>query len=172
MDLPQPPRPTRQEMRYRKYLALHIKGVKNAWRDIQEKMPEAPFVKDDFTREQISLLVSVHDASKYYPEEFDAYRQWFYPEVGEKKSEAEFKKAWRHHFRNNPHHAKYWEDKKFDISKHHIYLVEMVCDWLSMAKGSGRESAYDYFQKARTTLNLPPEAITFLEYLLITMDRR
>jgi len=159
--------------KYKRYLERHRAGVLLAWEDIQRYMGDASFVTEPLIRRKIDELIMKHDLSKYSKEEFDPYVQWFYG-PSRKKDRALFAKAWKHHYKTNPHHVKYWETRPFDMEVDHIYLVEMACDWIAMGRRKGREPAVSYFNKTRkyTERVLPKEAVNLLEYILITMDKK
>jgi len=163
-----------QEERYLKYLTLHKKAVVDAWEDIKNFMTTAPFVKNKEVRERIDNLVMDHDKSKYSNEEFEAYRQWFYPYKKEKRDRKIYDIAWEHHWQNNPHHVRYWLVNEFDMARDHVYLVEMACDWIATGRGPGRTPSIEYFNNTRKDIVrvLPTEAVAFLEYILLTIDRK
>ena len=50
-----------QEERYLKYLELHRAAVVQAWEDVKNFIPTAPFVQNKEVRERIDKLVSEHD---------------------------------------------------------------------------------------------------------------
>ena len=83
--------------------------------------------------------VHVHDMSKYYHDEFDAYRAKFYPTESEIKNsdpdlvKANFKKAWTHHYKTNRHHPEYFIESHSTIDTDPVALMEMLCDWLGMS---------------------------------------
>lgn len=95
--------------------------------------------------------VKVHDASKYSDEEFYGYRRHFNPTEMEKSitddniianADAEYEKAWIHHYKNNSHHPKYWvnylgdtgiPDKNAPAEVMGLPdIIEMICDWEAM----------------------------------------
>ena len=46
-----------------------------------------------------------------------------------------FEKAWEHHYKNNPHHPKYWiKDDGTILDMEIRYIIEMLCDWLSFGE--------------------------------------
>lgn len=86
--------------------------------------------------------IAIHDESKYSNAEFDAYRLRFYPTTEESEylqsgdakiqQQQDFEDAWEHHYKNNPHHPKYWVQEDGSIRDMDIkYIIEMLCDWLS-----------------------------------------
>ncbi len=84
---------------------------------------------------------AMHDESKYDPEEYEAYDNYFYnggysTEEGKKA----FDKAFLHHIHHNPHHWQHWILTSYDDSKEtkvidmpDIYILEMICDWWSFS---------------------------------------
>ena len=78
--------------------------------------------------------VSGHDNSKYGPDEFDGYRQFFYPKEGEEKNKDWFNKAWNHHYMINPHHWEYHLEKPDEAREMpKLNIAEMVLDWIAMS---------------------------------------
>ena len=75
----------------------------------------------------------IHDLSKFYPEEWFPYVEFFYGNPP-KKNMKEFKKAWNTHIHKNPHHWQYWiltSDEGFSMPllMPDNYVKEMVADW-------------------------------------------
>ena len=90
---------------------------------------------------RVSITIQDHDASKYGDEEFDGYREKYYPtaeelsdpdfqELAEEKSEI----AWIHHYKHNWHHPMYWvDDETGEIKDMSLdAIIEMICDWIAM----------------------------------------
>lgn len=102
------------------------------------------------------INASLHDQSKYTPEEYEAYDQYFY-QNGKNSAEGKLKFdfALLHHVRNNPHHWQYWvliDDDGFDDIDGHqvkaldmpdIYIVEMIADWWSFSYNNYLEALSD-----------------------------
>ena len=112
-----------------------------------------------------------HDMSKYQPEEYDAYDNYFYGTKTEKVKEA-FDYAWLHHIHNNPHHWQYWvlindEDgtKALEMPKEYVY--EMICDWwaFSFKKGNLKE-IFDWYKSHEKNMILHKKTKKFVEDLL------
>lgn len=127
---------------YDKYLKEHIGNVQHAYMLLVDN---GIFEQDDSIQNQIKN----HDKSKYEPEEYNAYGEYFY---GSKKNVAhkddkDFKYAWLHHQHNNPHHWQHWllkEDESEQLEALDMpdnYIQEMICDWMafSIAKKDIRE---------------------------------
>lgn len=91
------------------------------------------------TKSTINGLVKKHDKSKYSEEEFEGYRQFFFPTKKEEKNKELFDVAWNHHNKRNPHHWQYWilyNNKNTAIKVLEMpleYILEMICDWISMS---------------------------------------
>ena len=87
-----------------------------------------------------------HDASKYRPDEYAAYDNYFYRDgKNTPEGRAEFDLAFLGHIHRNPHHWQHWvliDDDGFDnIDGHQVkaldipdhYIVEMIADWWSFS---------------------------------------
>lgn len=143
-----------KEQEYLEYIKNHVDKVNKAYYNVFvpmiEKIGKEINFKSIFNEEFINAIndakenIEIHDQSKYDDEEFRYYRIRFYPTTKEKveleKSENfkamqdDFKdKAWRHHYKSNPHHSKYWVDEVTGvISDMYLkYIIEMICDWMS-----------------------------------------
>ena len=70
------------------------------------------------SREDLLFRVKAHDVSKYGDDEFEAYRNYFYPKEGEKKDRKAFDIAWKHHYTHNSHHWEFYLDE--DGNHHEI----------------------------------------------------
>jgi len=84
---------------------------------------------------RISLdQLAIHDLSKYGDEEFRIYAERFYG-IKNEESEANFQRAWQHHYNSNLHHWQYWSNSILSIPPYDMppeYVIEMVCDWQAM----------------------------------------
>lgn len=153
-----------KQTEYLEYIDEHVNNVKIAFGKLF--VSNENLILPDYTREQTRDIIEkarpyilTHDASKYYQEEFDAYRRHFHPtssekERGETKEEEDnFNFAWKHHYTNNPHHPQFWcwcnitntiipYNHPFDwtidtkihapIDMDVISIVEMLSDWEAM----------------------------------------
>lgn len=120
---------------YDHYLKNHISGVQRAWRDI---LKPALFSdsESDYDLLLISTTIDRHDLSKYQPDEYDAYCDYFYPTESNPKDKDAFDRAWLLHQKRNPHHWQYWvlvrdEGELAPIDMPIEYICEMLCDWSS-----------------------------------------
>lgn len=106
-------------------------------------------VSDEELKEGIkkcAVNIIDHDASKYSDDEFDGYREKYYPTSREKADEdfqekvnERSEKAWESHYHNNPHHPLYWKDESTGEFKDMQleYIIEMICDWASFSLDKG-----------------------------------
>jgi hypothetical protein len=101
-----------------------------------------------------------HDLSKFFPKEFIPYANYFYGNNGETKpirnktgyykstetGDEKFDRAWMHHQHHNAHHWQYWGVIEDDtgifkpIKIDHVFLLEMICDWVGAGKAQGHFS--------------------------------
>jgi hypothetical protein len=81
----------------------------------------------------LKRYVSSHDSSKYSEDEFQGYRQWFYPKENENKNKDLFLKAWTHHYKTNRHHWEYWLENNEPKEMSPICIAEMLLDWIAMS---------------------------------------
>lgn len=124
------------ENKYQEYLSGHIGNVSEAL-DLLKTL-DISFVNDNY--ERLQEICKQHDASKYSDDEYEPYREHFYPINDEEKLKTEsFELAVRHHIKNNKHHWDYWIDESYgglsipDEYEYLLYSVERCCDWLAMA---------------------------------------
>lgn len=134
-----------KEKEYRNYINEHISNIHTAYlkyaRILCEKLNISMF--------KLSHNIDIHDKSKYSEEEFDAYRQYFFPCSDEKKDKELFDKAWEHHYKFNRHHPEYWINEDGSIKDmDNIFIAEMLLDWAAMGIKFG-DTAYSYYMKER-----------------------
>lgn len=112
-----------------------------------------------------------HDLSKYQPEEYDAYDNYFYGTKTKEVKEA-FDYAWLHHIHNNPHHWQYWvlvndEDGTRALEMPEEYAIEMVCDWWAFSHKSGNlKEIFDWYKSHKKNMILHEKTRKFVEDLL------
>lgn len=130
----------RKEKEYEQYIQEHISFVKLATISYGIKLCELL----NISWFEISNLINEHDRSKYSKEEFDGYRQWFYPCSDEEKNRELFDRAWEHHWQNNKHHPEYWGGEDMPP----VYIAEMLLDWEAMSI-KFNDNTYEYYQKEK-----------------------
>ena len=129
----------RKEQEYTQYIEEHIANVNLAFEKYGHKLCDllrVPYLI-------LAYKVKEHDKSKYSEEEFNGYRQWFYPCSDEEKNKELFDEAWEHHYTTNQHHPQYW---MIDMAP--IAIAEMLLDWEAMSMKFGGNT-YDYYIKER-----------------------
>jgi len=118
----------------------------------------------------------VHDLSKFLPDEFLPYMNWFYGKYGikfsqkqplivngckvrnydkHKKVEEQFNVAWLKHQHRNKHHYQYWYLRNDDGSEKYIkisdkYKREMICDWIGAGRAiTGKNNIKEWWSKTK-----------------------
>ncbi len=109
--------------------------------------------------------VKNHDASKYSEEEFSGYRQWFYPEKDKEKDSILFKKAWEHHYKNNPHHWEYFLENGTAKEMSKLNIAEMLLDWIAMSMKFKNNPA-DWYKENKDRIVLHKETRSQVELTL------
>lgn len=135
----------RKEFEYMQYIQEHKNNVALAFMKYGDKLCELLKIR----KIDLSRCITCHDESKYSEEEFNAYRNWFYTCSDEEKDKKAFDEAWKHHYKNNPHHPEYWDHGNGVIDDMPpVYIAEMLCDWEAMSmKFNG--NTYKYYLKER-----------------------
>lgn len=163
--------------KYLKYVLLHKWFVFLACREFGVNIFQALF----------------HDWSKFLPDEFIPYAQYFY---GDEKAENErtleaqarfmaaeaapfgwyrrdkFLVAWLLHQRRSPHHWQYWyliqdNDPEMPIPMPEKYVREMLADWYGAGRAiTGKWDAFSWYWKNEKKIRLHHETRTLVETLL------
>lgn len=174
-----------RQKEYQTYIINHVNNVKKAFEEYFLKyLYKSNIAIDLFSDEEFKDAIEkaqekvrVHDASKWSDEEFDGYREKYYPTANEladpefmdsAKERAEM--SWEHHYKNNDHHQLYWknEDGTFaDMSLEAI--IEMICDWRSFTidkdpLGTIKWYESDDSEEERSNMSAKTKEIT--EYIL------
>lgn len=132
---------------YDNYLVEHKNNVYKGYLWILTNIGEEDL--DDILPEirypEMMVQMKCHDASKSYPDEYDAYDRYFYGDgKGNPETRKEFNKAFLIHIHRNPHHWQYWvlvhddgaegDTRKMDpVDMPDNYILEMICDWWSFS---------------------------------------
>ena len=134
---------------YIDYIESHRERVKEAYEKYFLPLLDQEFELKSCSVEEFkeaiqnaSNNITVHDETKYMDIEFEPYRLRFYQTEEEKlalqsqdmiiQQQQDFETAWEHHYKNNPHHPKYWVQDDGSIRDMDlVYIIEMLCDWLS-----------------------------------------
>ena len=81
---------------YDKYLVNHRDGVAKAFDWLNKNICDVTFIA-----EEVRELIAIHDTSKDWPEEYNAYDAYFYGNNRSYNVVEEFNKAWLHHIHHN-----------------------------------------------------------------------
>lgn len=98
---------------------------------------------------QLLFNVCRHDATKFSPEQFDAYVNFTWSRLSQTaqsdQDKEAFMKAWKHHYTYETHHPERLKGIAIKMAKHD--LVEIVCDLQAMADELGEGSCRKYFEE-------------------------
>ena len=154
---------------YDKYLENHIANVKRSFEWIKKNIP-----LEDNVLSKAEWLVDNHDRSKYDPEEYEAYDNYFYGRSRSYSVVRDFNRAWLHHIHKNPHHWQHWvlihdepeeADTAIDMSRE--YIIEMICDWWSFSWNTGNlYEIFDWYEKHKDYIFVSDETNQYMQYLL------
>ena len=150
--------------RYLDYLKRHLENVNKAWKVIQDKCSDMPFIYDDYVWSIIDGMVQIHDLSKLSEEEFVQYRRRFYP-CDDGLTDEEIKQSVSHHHDHNTHHWENLARREYDQTGINYSGVPncvcMVIDWMAMGYEFG-DSAQQYYESHKEVIKLPEWAVTFI----------
>lgn len=159
---------------YEKYINEHKANVKKAWDIFQERLYGYKYMQYDFIRHIIDYNINHHDDSKFNINEFEAYRNKWYPANGEKIRDDNYAKAWNHHKAVNLHHWEHWydtstktfEQAQYGIAEKFTYLVEMLCDWIAMGINGDKSNALEWYNANKDIIRLEDYDRTLVEEML------
>lgn len=152
---------TEKEKEYFDYIKEHISNVMKAFDMFGETLCKELKVSPETIKKQCL----VHDQSKYSSEEFEAYRQWFFPEEGEEKNREIFDKAWFHHYSVNKHHPEFWSLSGKLKKMPDNYIIEMLLDWAAMSM-KFKNSPVDWWNSNKGKFNFHPETFENVSHLM------
>jgi hypothetical protein len=166
---------------YKEYFSYIIEHKKNVFRECIELIKTMPKSKD-YRKYKLMMLIHAftHDLSKFLPNEFYPYAEYFYGYHGVKlekeyneeqitngmscvsrnylECKKEFDKAWELHYKRNKHHPEYWNGKKIS----YIYILQMICDLKAMSRKFGG-TAQEYYLRNYNKWNLNRDSRYSLE---------
>ena len=154
-----------KEKEYMKYINNHVKKVQDVWSKMKElNYPEG---KEDTLVSMVDKAIKVHDSSKYIGNEFIGYRQFFYPEDGEKKDKEKFLHAWNEHQKKNKHHWEYFVMPNAGGGNKVLYMgiVQVMCmlsDWTAMSLNY-KNSPTKWYKENREKMILHDDTIYLIE---------
>ena len=146
---------------YTNYITEHVSNVQKAadWLYNHKIIPE-----------HISL--GLHDVSKYLPDEYKAYDDYFYGAEKTDQVKKDFDYAWLHHIHNNPHHWQYWvlindQDGTYPLEMPERYVYEMIADWWSFSHKVGNlRLIFDWYNDHKYTMILNTNTRKLVEDIL------
>jgi len=122
----------------------------------------------------------MHDMSKFTRREFMAYVRFFeeegasrshgytIEEIGNKKVLDEFNRARDWHKTHNPHHWEYWVTTEKVNEMPYDKVVEMICDWRSVAKVLRHNSdASPWYKSQCNSIKLAKRTRIVVEYIVL-----
>ena len=114
----------------------------------------------------------VHDMSKFLPNEFFPYVNYFQDHTTtfhESGQDIKFDTAWLKHIHRNPHHWQYWviEECNGDtkiLPMKPKYREEMLCDWAGAGKAQNNpDSVAQWYEKNKDKMKFHSETEKWLQ---------
>lgn len=121
-----------EESAYLKYIDEHRNNVYGAFRKHGQRICLCLSLIG-LSYHKLRGRISKHDLSKYGSEEFEPYRNTFFPKENEEKNAEAFSKAWKHHYSINDHHWQYWIENGKPKEMDRLAIAEMLLDWEAMS---------------------------------------
>lgn len=149
------------------------KHLKYAWYVLRHRW----FVFVECVRLGIPWRGLVHDLSKFLPDEWFPYVEFFYgawKDRGETLSVrvlAAFNAAWLRHQHRNPHHWQYWRLREDDggtklLPMPEKYVREMLADWRGAGRAQGFDKLGPWYEKNHRMIELERETRALLHSLM------
>jgi hypothetical protein len=140
-------------------------------------------------KNKLYLRGFLHDWTKFLPDEFVPYMNFFYGKKGAvhrgamqsgyykpyKTDDEKFDFAWLKHQNRNKHHWQWWVLPKDDgtilaMRMKRKYIVEMVCDWRGAGKAQGfGDNTKSWYEENKDKMTLHPETRSQVEDILNTL---
>jgi Family of unknown function (DUF5662) len=135
------------------------------------------YVFRECAKRGIWLQGLIHDWSKFLPEEWGPYAEFFYgSKIIDSKAAAAFNVAWLHHQHRSPHHWQHWVLREDDGSTIALemprrFAVEMLCDWIGAGKAilGAKANTPAWYMKNKEQIVLHPKTRELVEHSLITL---
>ena len=132
------------------------------------------------TGSSLTGAAKYHDETKYGPEEYDAYDDYFYGKEGRDQDDiavidSAFDYAWLHHLHNNPHHWQYWvlindDDGMRPLRMPENHMYEMIADWWSFSwKSRNLKAIFGWYEDHKDRMILHEETRAGVEAALAKM---
>ena len=136
---------------------------------------------------RIPLQGIFHDASKFMPDEFIPYAQYFYGSIDRNTNNTgyfhkndkntSFNKAWLKHQKRNKHHWQHWilrEDTGDTIllPMPLKYMKEMLADWRGAGKAQGYgDNTIEWYEQNKDRMMLHPSTRKWIEDQLYAQSK-
>ena len=163
---------------YDSYLQEHKENVARAFCWIRDNLPE--LIIDIPGVDYEHQICFGHDASKFDPEEYDAYDRYFYGGNRSYEVVQIFNYAWLRHIHLNKHHWQHWILQNDDpelgemvLDMPYEYVIEMICDWMSfsISKNEPRE-VFNFWKDNKDHIKLSDKTRkTVIEILMAIADK-
>lgn len=148
-----------KEKEYKKYIDEHIKNVNKAWDIMKRNKKVMSYISSigadiSFIVAMLDGQIKAHDMSKFSIEEWEPYRMHHHSVDEQEKidSQAEYEKAWEHHYTNNLHHWNWWAYNNQQDKMTLNYVIEMCCDWIAMSMKFGGDAYHWYLKQTDIVL--------------------
>lgn len=106
----------------------------------------------------------MHDMSKLTLSEFKPYALYFYKD--KEKYREEFEKAWKLHYKRNPHHWEHWvSEDGIPLDIPILYIAEMIADWEAMSVKFG-DTPQAFYMQNYYKFNFTYTTRLWVEYML------
>lgn len=121
----------------------------------------------------------VHDMSKFLPDEFIPYANYFNGNIKRGRNgtgyykpvntgDSAFDYAWLLHQHRNPHHWQYWvlqndTDGTYPMKIPDQYVKEMLCDWIGAGKAQKSSGTAAWYRMNGDKMILHPDTRAWLE---------
>ncbi len=156
---------------YRNYIDEHRLNIKKAFDLYKDDISEY----FDCNMEDLLNRVIYHDMIKYSSEEFESYRQFFYPKDSETPDKNKMNYGWLHHIHSSTHHWNYWiiidEDGETILDMPNIDIAEMLLDWISMGI-KFNSSAKNWYLEHYDKIKLSPITREKIDYFMDKFEMR
>lgn len=164
-------------MEYDLYLKEHKANVRKGFEWIEKNLPEVvlPGKTEGVGKSVLwHQICSMHDASKYTPNEYDAYDAYFYGNNKSFEVVNNFNHAWLHHIHNNPHHWQHWvlnnddpDEGEVILDMPYRYILEMICDWWAFSwKSDNLREIFKWYDEHKDYMKLSTKTRDIVESIL------
>lgn len=157
--------------KYDDYLEEHTSNVAKAFKILYEVLTSEWFEKHNIDLNYMNLVIGSHDQSKFSGEEYSAYDDYFYSGQSSEDINKEFDYAWLHHIHTNPHHWQFWILRNDDgtiksLDMPGMYIIEMICDWMSFSIKKGRPSEWIEFYRSNDNILVSDNTRSIIEDII------